>query len=348
MDYYSDSGHTFAKIFIDYDLPDYVKTADALDDEHRSSLSKAAFADQENRLFPILDPAQAYTSAAYAFAHPGNVSPEITGRIKQACHAFSIDSDVQKLEEHVASLFTTPREVKVAEMEQPKRAPFMIEFKAAGIERLEGAGAESAKKAEVRFLKSWPEIEIMKRTKIALSVIEALAGNGVEPTESTLKFAGKVDVDHDLVRENFGGRLSFVTDVLSRSAAVEGFNTKMANLSGAKTAEEKQTAAMEVVDFLGTFDANHKTAKFYGERFENPHHSVFNKAALEDGLIVVGRYSFPGNKWHGDGCVFDQAINAVLGPKRAAELKTASGGLDPEQLKNIADEEADLIKRMVG
>lgn len=346
MDYYSDSGHTFAKLFVNYELPDFVKSASALDDTERKALSKTAFADQENRLFPIQDPAQVFTSAAYALAQPGEVSPDVLKRIKRAARTFKIEPEVQRLEEHVQNLFATPNEVKEASFEGPKKAPFAIEFKSAGIDRIEGIGPEGVKRAEARFLNAWKQIDPAKRAQIAQDLLVAGSENATELSDEVQKFAGLAEIDHNYLRGQFSLRLGCVTDALVKSAAATKFNGKMAELAAAK-GEDVKKVAMEIVTFLADFDQTNKTARFYGERLDGPHQAVFNKIAKADKLLVVGRHSFPGNIWHGDGCTFDQAIRTVLGDK-AAELKTAGGEYDPEKLKALGDAEADLIKRLVG
>lgn len=347
MDYYSDAGHTFAKIFLDYELPPYVKTAEALDSDDLRGLSKTAFADTDHREYPIQDPAQIFTSAAYAFAQPGQVSPEIVSRIEKAAAAFQIQDDVKKMRAHVLSLFVTPGEIKVAAFQAPKKAPFMIKFSSAGIDRLEGVGGEMVKRAEGRFLKLWPEIELERRPKIAADLLAAAGDNDVTLSDETLKMAGRAEIDQNLLRQQFNLRLGRVADSLTKNALIPAFNIKMALLNASRGEADTRAAGMKLVEFLGEMDTNHKMARFYGELLDGPHQAVFNKVASAPELIVVGRHSYPFETWTGSLNLFDEAINQVLGPK-AAEMKTAVGEYDLEKLKEIGDEEADLIQRMVG
>lgn len=89
-------------MFVNTDLPEYVKTAELDDSLELSGLPKTAFADTERRIYPINTPARVYVSNAYFINKKADISKlygedytsQLENNIKEAAELFDIAEDL--------------------------------------------------------------------------------------------------------------------------------------------------------------------------------------------------------------------------------------------------------------
>src|ERR1700722_15596526 len=95
MDYYTDSGHLFAKIFASFELPGFTKEGAYATEAELRDVPGSAFADSDRRLFPIYDRANVFVSAAYAYAQPHlKVAQDALPAIEKAAALLEIESSL--------------------------------------------------------------------------------------------------------------------------------------------------------------------------------------------------------------------------------------------------------------
>ena len=99
-------------------LPDYVKEAAFMEEEHVRELHDIAFADKVNRLHPIHSKTAAYLSGIYLAGHGENSGP-VWEAVKQACEYYGVEDD---LEQAVTALMADPDYTKEASEETEKWA----------------------------------------------------------------------------------------------------------------------------------------------------------------------------------------------------------------------------------
>jgi hypothetical protein len=340
MDYYQDSGHLFAKLFYDRELPDFAKTANYETEETLSGLPDSAFADPVARAYPMHDRAHVYIGAAYCYAQPHDKQAAacLPVLVKQA-QLLGMAGELPALQDYVKTQFSRPEvNPKVAEWEN-KTAAFSIEFGTSKIASVAGRGKVAAEKAIDRFLEVYAEIPSESRTKVASELIVAGKENGVEPSEDLLKFAGQAEHDNVQFCNQIALRASLVPDVLHKNAVWE---LAKENPKGDVEKLKAKVAA------LAAFDAVHKLAHYYGERVLDPHRAVFNLIPKQAAVIEVGLKRYPAGNWTGPACDFQKGLEAALGHEKAAGLVSEDGTLKTAELANLSEGEAALVNRYLA
>ena len=301
-DFYSDSGHLFAKLLTEVELPEFVKEGMELPLEKLGTLNDLCFADPIARLLPINDRANTYISAAYAYGQPHEKQAALAlEAIEKQAALFGIAQEVADLK---GLLDHQEPEQKVALDSSEK--PFRVEVGGCSIEYISGSGAKQACQAGEFFVENLHEIPFEKRMKVASDLADAIAENGAEPQEDLLKIAGRADCDEEIFNQQVMLRLGLVFDTLEKNAVLKPLELT--------DPEERRVALQEI-------DARHKLARFHGVNLLDPHRAVYNTIKKEAELLKIGSLrTVPLTKWHGSPDLYGQAVEHALGKEKAAEL----------------------------
>lgn len=266
MDFYSDKGFILGKIAARRPLPGYVKTASAEPED----LPASAYADSQNKLFPLNNKANVYVSAIYAYAQPEKVASEIISKIEKAANIFCISDDVQKVKE-----FLTPLTRKEA-----TAAP-EIEFCDLGDRDMYGiAGLEAAQKAASHFLENWRLFRFEERTKVASHISTQLKKHGGATNSEIEIFAG-----------NAFPIFSFLKNaILARKAGLDEQRAAELDVLASEICEAENPtieSLMKVAKAINDIDMATGMDRHYLTRIPSPHHSVFHVARKEASEIMA-------------------------------------------------------------
>jgi len=109
FDVYNDNGNEVIKSFLLQNkqyITELEKTASEGEVILKNELTKEAFADQDNKMFPIYDKASTNLSSLYIMAQADEVPAHVKLAAQEACNAFDIDYDLVSFEK-IASAKTT-------------------------------------------------------------------------------------------------------------------------------------------------------------------------------------------------------------------------------------------------
>lgn len=329
QDFYKDHGSLFARIFNDFELPDYAKQAGVEDNEKIASFPDSAFADNISRTLPIHDRAHTFVSAGYAYAQPWEAkAAELIATIEKRAEFFGISSDLVPLKAHVTALLQEP----TAKGAGAGDALFQIEVNTPAIKILRGQGKVASVLVQERFLDLLPQIAFEKRSSLAADIITACEGNGVQAGDAILKIAGRAECDEQIFAEQCQLRAGLIADTLEKAAALEPMKLDNADKEGRLKA-------------LQLLDEKYNLGEYYGERLLDPHQAVYNKIAVAPERIKVGSLTYPLSQWDGK---FRQALEAALGTEKAAALVLPSGAPDLAKLAAVDELNAKVINRYLA
>jgi len=331
MDFYSDFGHLFAKLFHTQPLPGFVKEGAYEDSDTLRDLPDSAFADPISRAFPIHDRAHTWISAAYCYAQPQDKqAAAVLDRVEKQAELFGISNEMSGLRQHVASILTGTTEKMAGE---EKVAAFEIALNTPTVASLRGSGKSAAQQAVDRFLGEWwKDVPCESRQKVAASLMEAAEGNGCDCPEDLRKFAGAAQHDTAIYCQQAALRASLIPDTFKSAAALKFLG--------------EIVATADKVAALDSIDREHSLSKFYGGRILDPHRAVYSLIPKQaEPEIVIGTRSFPLASWEGRERRFFEGMVAALGEEKAASFLTKEGGLDLERLAGLPVEEANLLNQ---
>lgn len=336
MDYYSDSGHLYAKIFHSYELPEFAKQAECASEDTLHGLPDSAFALPGCRAFPIYDRSNTIVSAAYAFAQPNDKTAQLAIEpIRKAASVFGIADEIEKMERHVAGLLTAENQKQAADA-TPK--PFEVEF--GPFQKLAGSTDKALEQAIEHFFAHRFEIGFADRAKAASVLMDAAAERGIRPPQELARYAGRgCECNVPKLNSALSGRATMMVDGDKRKLAF-----MLAEGSDLSSAEGRQAMASK----LAQFDEEEGLGRFYYDRVLDPHLSVFNEAAdtQKNAILTVGVSSYPHGQWIGSAArPFREGLEAALGSEKAALMFGIDGAPLQEKLAELSPEEVELVNR---
>lgn len=335
MDYYKDAGHLFAKIFHDQELPDFVKSGEIEDRNSLAALPDTAFADQQQRLFPIHDRGHVFMSAAYAAA--GNDQAALS-TIEKAASAFGIKDAVDEIKAHVQDRLSKEANQKTASV--AIRNEFEIPC---GDSTLKGRSDATLQKAAEFFLSNRSQLSFDDRVKCASALLKEAADRGIE-IPSLESQAGQGGCD--LAR--------YKAAALCRGTFIIGEGDRSQFTEMVHSINEKSTTPdlLKAAAYLDHIDTVYSLARFYGVNFPEPMETVFNisrkEANLRESKVRIGVKEFGRDRWQGGNFdMWQQALEHALGKTAAAEMFVDG---EPVQSKFAAldEKQSDLLLRYLG
>jgi hypothetical protein len=284
-------------------IKNQVKTASVGEDQ-RNRLPKTAFADPENRLFPVHTPEQAILSSAYA-QKQANISPSVRDRISGALEVHGCKVAVSLPEEDATE--------KVASEEVyllGRRKQFPIR------------GPEDVPQAASFFCKHAYKLNPEEASEAAALLVKT-AGFGSSVPDlpiKVLQYAGLAKSDLGKAAEWIEARYEITEDKSY---------LKLASLLQ-KNATEREDL-VKVASALGDLDELHKLNRHYGLRLPSPQETVFNTKeamgpALDFGSKQVDLASLMKHA--------PESFSDILGDDLLGEI-SSEGQLDPEKLSTI-------------
>lgn len=191
-------------MFVNIDLPEYVKTANLDDSLELSNLPKTAFADSDRCIYPINTPARVYVSNAYFINKKADISKlygesytsQLENNIKEAASIFGITEDL----ENYSSSFNE----KIAE-DYPER--YLTEFNFGEnslIQLYPVKTASDLTECVTHFVKNIKNYPFDVRVKTAQNIVKFAEELEVEDVpELVMKYAGLYYPD----LSNLGGEI---------------------------------------------------------------------------------------------------------------------------------------------
>jgi len=196
IDIYTDINNSLLKQFIGNNQVVMIEMEKIASDEQaeiisKESLTKEAFADKENKMFPIYDKTSTLMSAMYIAAQADEVPVHIKEAAQQSCDFFGIEANLLAIE-------------KVAEEKVTQLEPNDFIFPAA--QKLPVVDSETYKMSETVFLKEANDMSVEDVIVGARKLIGKANQYGIESESDLQKLAMFNGVD----RENLS---NFVTDL---------------------------------------------------------------------------------------------------------------------------------------
>lgn len=259
-DFYSDSGHLFASIFLHQDLPDFVR--DSVANPKVASMHDDGFADPLNHLFPVNTASDTYISAAY-YAKQGGGDEMVLKKIAQAAEIFGIQQDVINIQKYAGSL-----ETKVAAAEEISRTPFKLELGIPGYPVIEGSGRSAIEKTAAIIERNQSEIPVRNMLAAAGELVKVAGMDKVALPDLFQKLAGKTVATESAVREQKTIRLGAINDPIKKKEAA----TRLESVADAAT--------------LSDFDKEFKIAGLYGKSLLDPI-STFHPMPVKPGPATL-------------------------------------------------------------
>jgi len=185
------SGKEMHRMFMDVELPEYVKTAELDDFTELRKLPKAAFADPERMIYPINTPARVYVSNAYFIGKKADISKlygedytsQLESNIQKAAEVFDIAEDLENYDKNL--------NVKQA---ADYSARHMVDFDVAGLDTVQLYPVKTASdlsSAAESFTNNINNFPFSVRIKSAETFVKAAAALGVDDLpELLMKYAG--------------------------------------------------------------------------------------------------------------------------------------------------------------
>lgn len=202
------SGKEMHRMFMEVDLPEYVKTAEVDDSSELRKLPKAAFADPERMIYPINSPARVYVSNAYFINKKADItklygedySSQLESAIEKAAEVFDISEDLKDYSKHF--------NVKQA---SDYEARHMVDFEVDGMQPVQLYPVKTAQdlsESAESFTKHLSNFPFNVRVKSAENFVKAAEELGVdELPDLLLKYAGMyypdlTNLKHELWRRS--------------------------------------------------------------------------------------------------------------------------------------------------
>jgi hypothetical protein len=184
------SGKEMHRMFMDVEIPEYVKTAELDDASELRKLPKAAFADPERMIYPINTPARVYVSNAYFMGKKADISKlygddytsQLESNIQKAAEIFEISEDLQD--------YNSNQNVKQA---SDYSVRYMVDFDVVGLDPVQLYPVKTASDltaAAENFTKEISNFPFSVRIKSAETFMKAARELGVDDMpELLMKYA---------------------------------------------------------------------------------------------------------------------------------------------------------------
>lgn len=319
-----------------YDMPDYVKTAEALDKESAAGLPAELFADQVGMHFPINNRAQTWLSAAYFNENEEKMAADVAGAAKEmilkAASIYNIDQDVR-------DVFACE---KVAADDQPE--VYYCYTDENGRHHYPVFGPEGVKKACAHFDTHYSDYKPTVRHEIARNIIKKAQDFGVEPSRPVMIHGGLGLIDTAALASEIFERAKMTKD--AEAAAALGNLASLLEVMDASDLcgeTEKIAEVMEAVDTLNGMDRN------YDHLYWSPMEAICPmtvkeaEAFVNDTLELKNHHFSLKKLAELDATIFTD----VLGEDFAGELTHEDGTLSVEKMAEILPTLPDTDKRLL-
>ena len=185
------SGKEMHRMFMDVELPGYVKTAEVDDFSELRKLPKTAFADPERMIYPINTPARVYVSNAYFINKKADISKlygesyasQLESNIVKAAEVFDIVEDLKEYQQNLNVKLASDYETRC-----------MVDFDVEGMQPVQLYPVKTAQDivdSADSFAKNLNNFPFSVRVKSAENFVKAAQELGVDELPDILmKYAG--------------------------------------------------------------------------------------------------------------------------------------------------------------
>lgn len=307
-----------------YDMPDYVKTAEALDKEAADGLPCELFADQVGMHFPINNRANTWLSAAYFNENEEKMASDVAKATKdmilKAAAIYNIDQDVRDVFSHEKTAASDEPEVYYCYTDKNGRNHYPV------------FGPEGVKRACAYFDTHYSDYEPKVRSEIAHNIVKKAQDFGVEPSRTVMIHGGLGLVDRAALASEILERAKMTKD--AEAAAALGNLASLLEVMDASDLcgeTEKIAEVMEAVDTLNGMD------RHYDHLYWSPLEAICPMTIKEaedlmNDTLELKNHSFSLKKLAElDATIFTD----VLGEDFAGELTHEDGRLSLEKMADI-------------
>jgi hypothetical protein len=273
VDYYTDRGALFVKLFHARELPDFVKQGAVAEEFSLDDLPGTAFADAESRRLPIHTAANTFVSAVYFYAQPKTAQAKtVEEKLQKAAQFWSFDIQLAK---QVVEDYNGKRG------EAQEKADTVVHYCEVAGNPIYGVfSKEAAELSQQDFLSDYQRFCMADRYKIASYLLEISEFYGAPIQEDIYKFAGLGFPNMEILKAQLDARALMLND-LQKQAAVFAWSEQLTK------AEKKDYNELHKLAFLiDEFDRQYGLTRCYGRRFADPHRSVYNTTHKEASEIV--------------------------------------------------------------
>ncbi len=289
-------------------LAEHVKTAQVGEDV-RNKLTKHAFADPDNRLFPIHTKADAILSKAYT-TKLANVAPHVVKVIDNALDMYQVDRSIFNKEV-----------VKVAHTRQ-EPTYLLPETK-----QLPIRNKNDIKVAEERLLAVKSKLSSTTLVKAATILTKQAAAYGTNVSIDTMQLAGITKSDTSKTAEWIEAR-SHATSNTKIASSYRWLASEVAKLSSEATRDD----LVKVAQALDVLDAKADLRKYYGKSLPDPVTTVFSTKIAMENVMDLGGKEVPVSKLLE---IDPNVYGDILGQDVKQEICDSSGNLDEQKMADV-------------
>jgi hypothetical protein len=289
------------------DLAAHIKTAQ-VGEEVRATLTKHAFADPDNRLFPIHTKADAVLSKAYT-TKLANVAPHVVQAIDNALDMYNVDR----------SIFAKTA-IKVASTREytyllPETRQLPIRNKS------------DIKVAEDRLLAIKSKLSAKSLVKAATILTKQASIYGLNVKPEIMQMAGITKCDTGKTAEWIDAR-SYATSNTKIASMYKWLATEVTKLGSSSSRED----LVKIAQALDTLDSKADIKKHYGKSIPDPVTTVFSTKIAMEHVLDLGGKEVPLRKLLE---VDPNVYGDILGHDVKDEICDASGNIDETKMGEV-------------
>lgn len=281
-------------------------------EDNLDALAKTAFADQQNRKFPLHTPVQAIVSYLYAKYANANVHGDVLEAIDDALTAYGIDRNALRVVQVKQASYSEEECLFPQEQAYPIR------------------NAQEVKMAEERLLPQAGQLLPMTRHRVFNKLAQAADLHGVKLANASMAYAGRAGTDTQLVLG------ALVQRIMTKSASPEAekYHQALAEVHDAIQARPREmrnpNTQAKVAALMLKADKTLGFETLYGPDMLDPLSAVYSatKVAASD-AVPMGRYQVPMSSLAALPASF---YSDALGPDF---LGDRPGAPDPEEIASI-------------
>jgi len=289
-------------------IEQHIKTA-SVGQDIRDSLPETAFADRDNRLFPIHTKADAILSKAYA-TKVANIAPHISSRIENALDMFEVDRSLFK-----------KTQVKIAS------AP-VYDYLLEDQKKLPIRHSGDIKIAEEMLLRNKSKLKPTTMAAASVKLVKHAAAANMNVSDDTMQYAGLTQCDTEKAADWIGARAFAVSNVKIASL-YSHLADRVRSIDEHSGSRDELVKVAQVLDKL---DSMANISKFYGKSLPDPMHTVFNTKIAMQEMMDLGVKQIPVSKLLE---IDPNVYGDILGSDVVPEITDASGEIDPQKMSDV-------------
>ncbi len=289
-------------------IAEHVKTA-SVGEEVRNTLSKHAFADPDNRLYPIHTKADAILSKAYT-TKMANIASHVVNAIDNALDIYNVDR----------SIFQARKVTKVASQREPD---YLLEDR----KQLPIRSRSDIKLAQERLLSVKSKLKPTELVSAAVKLTKHAAVHNEDLSSDILQLAGVTKCDTEKTASWIDAR-SYATSNEKLASAYRWLAKTVSNLPGSTSRED----LVKIAETLDKLDSQANIKRYYGKSLPDPVSTVFSTKTAMENTIDLGGKEVPLTKLL---AVDPNVFGDILGQDVKQEICDSSGQLDERKMGEV-------------